>query len=644
MKKSGCIVLIFFLLPVMGFGKITLPKLISNGMVLQRETRVKIWGWASPDESISMEFIDSTYTAITNDKGIWTIWLAGMKAGGPYDMEIKGENSITLTDILVGDVWICSGQSNMEISMKRVSPLYEEEIKNSENPFIRYFKVPKAFDFNTPRKDISGGQWLAPNPETILKFSAVAYFFAYELYAEYNVPIGLINSSLGGSPAEAWISEEALKKFPHYYKELQQFKDSTLIEKIRSEDRSRINKWYALLNKLDAGYQDPGHPWYGTNLNTADWPVMTIPGYWADGDLGEINGVIWFRKTIKVTPSMTGKKAKLLLGTIIDADSVFVNGTFVGATGYQYPPRRYEIPPDILKAGENTIAIRVISNIGKGGFVEDKPYKLIAGKETIDLTGEWQYQLGAKMEPLKGQVFISWKPAGLFNAMIYPLLNTSFKGMIWYQGESNASRAKEYSSLFQTLVNDWRSHWHQGDFPFLFVQLPNLGPPPEEPSEGDWAYMREAQTKALALPNTAMAVTVDVGEWNDIHPLNKKDVGHRLALAAQKTAYKDNEVVYSGPLYKAMKISGDRVIITFSNTGSGLMAKDGKELKQFAIAGNDKQFVWANAEIKNNTVIVWSEAVKNPVAVRYAWADNPEGANLYNREGLPASPFRTDEW
>lgn len=296
----------------------------------------------------------------------------------------------------------------------------------------------------------------------------------------------------------------------------------------------------------------------------------------------------------------------------------------------------------MLKEGENTIVVRVISNTGKGGFVLDKPYEIVAGDVTIDLKGDWQYRLGASMEPLASQTFIRWKPLGLYNGMIAPLLNYRIKGIIWYQGESNAGRPAGYQELFEALIRDWRKNWQEGNFPFLFVQLPNFMKPKNQPFESNWALMREAQAKALSLPATGMAVAIDIGEWNDIHPLNKKEVGRRLALAAQKIAYGNEKVVYSGPIYRSMKNERNKIILTFTNIGSGLIAKGGGELKYFAIAGADRQFVWAKAKIKNNKVIVWSEKITNPIAVRYAWADNPEGANLYNKEGLPASPFRTD--
>ena len=637
-------ILLSFLLAINVVSQVCLPKVISDGMVLQRDAEIKIWGWAAEGEKISIHFIDSTYNTTANDKGDWNIRLPKLKAGGPYEMNINASNSISISDIMIGDVWICSGQSNMELNMQRVSPLYGAEITNSENAYIRYFEVPDKYNFNSPQKDLPSGKWKKANPEDVLSFSAVSYFFGKELYDRYKVPVGLINSALGGSPAESWMSEEGLKEFPEHYNEAQRFKDSTLIQQIQNEDRTRINTWYSQLRQIDEGYKNPEKPWYSPEYNSSDWSTMKIPGYWANESLGFVNGVVWFRKEINIPVSMVGKPVQLNLGRIIDADSAFVNGIFVGTTSYQYPPRRYHIPPEVLKEGKNIIVVRVINSLGKGGFAEDKPYELVVDNDTIGLKGEWQYKLGAKMEPLRGETFIRWKPLGLYNAMIAPLLDYKIKGVVWYQGESNAGRPVEYRNLFPALIKDWRKNWKQGDFPFLFVQLPNFMEAKPEPSESNWALLREAQLKTLSLPNTAMVVAIDIGEWNDIHPLNKKDVGKRLALAAQKVAYGDDEVVYSGPLYKSMTVEGNKTILTFTSIGSGLMAKGGEQLKNFAICGTDKKFVWANAKIKNNKVIVWSDKVENPMAVRYAWADNPEGANLYNKEGLPASPFRTDEY
>jgi sialate O-acetylesterase len=378
-------------------------------------------------------------------------------------------------------------------------------------------------------------------------------------------------------------------------------------------------------------------------LNTDNWDKMKIPGYWANTSLGQVNGIVWFKKDVEIPSSCSGEKAKLILGRIVDADSVFINGTFAGTTSYQYPPRRYEIADGILKGGLNTFTVKVISNSGMGGFVPDKIYSLIVGTDTIDLKGEWYFKPGAIMKPLQGGINVKYKPAGLFNAMIAPLLNFGIKGVLWYQGESNTERSNEQKILFPALINDWRRNWNRGDFPFLYVQLANFMESKMEPSESKWALFREAQAQSLSVTNTAMAVTIDVGEWNDIHPLNKLDVSKRLFYAAQKVAYGEN-IVFSGPVYKSMRIKGNAIIVDFLNKGSGLEARGDLKLKQFAISGPDKKFVWANAAIKKNKVIVWNENISAPIAVRYAWADNPRSANLYNKEGLPASPFRTDSW
>ncbi|MBN2350139.1 MAG: sialate O-acetylesterase [Bacteroidales bacterium] len=636
--------ILFIFLSVQTYSQVRLPRLISNGMVLQRDVKVKVWGWAGKNESIEINFLDSSYKTLANDNGEWSIILSGLKTGGPYDMKIIASNTLTIKDILIGDVWVCSGQSQMDINMDRVSPLYEEEIRNAGNTNIRYFVVPAVYNFNEPQTDLPYGTWESIGQENILSVSAIAYFFANELYNKYQVPIGIIRSSLGGSPVEAWMSEDAIKQFPEHYQEAQKFKDTALINQIEKSDRKRIGEWYAQMNSKDEGYKNPEMPWYNPEVDISDWSVMKVPGYWADGDLGEVNGVVWYRKDINIPGNLAGKPAKLNLGRIVDADSVFVNGICVGSVSYQYPPRRYKIPENILKKGKNTIVVRLISNAGRGGFVPDKPYELIIEGEKIDLKGEWHYHLGTKMKPMQGQTFVRFKPTGLYNGMIAPLTDYSIKGVIWYQGESNTGRPFEYKTLFPAMINNWREKWQQGDFPFLYVQLHNFMKSYDYPTESNWALTREAQLEALSLPNTAMAVAIDLGEWNDIHPLNKKDVAKRLALAAYKIAYGEKNIVSSGPLYQSMIIKWDSIELSFSNIGSGLTIKDGAVLKHFAIAGEDGKFIWAKAKIADNKVIVWSEKVKKPVAVRYAWADNPEGANLYNKEGLPASPFRTDNW
>ncbi len=630
-------------LPLLAGGQVRLPRLISDGMVLQRDSQTRIWGWAAGGENVTVRFRGEVYRATADGTGAWAVTLKGLDPGGPDSMEIEASNRIVLHDVVAGDVWVCSGQSNMELPVSRVSPKYPAEIASSENPNIRQFAVPQRYDFKGPHEDLESGGWVPANPESVLRFSAAAYFFARELYAKYHVPIGLINASLGGAPAESFISEGALRAFPQYYAEAQRFKDSLSIARIETQDRVRIDAWYAKLREQDAGFADTAQRWDATSVDTAAWKQMEVPGYWADQGLGLVNGVVWFRRSFDLPTSMAGKPATLDLGRIVDADSVFLNGMFAGTTSYQYPPRWYDIPPGVLRAGKNVVVVRVINSAGKGGFVPDKPYQLSSAGGTVDLRGPWLYRLGARMDPLGSQTFIRWKPLGLYNAMIAPLVKYTMTGVIWYQGESNATRALEYRRLFPALIDDWREKWGEGEFPFLYVQLPNFMEARGMPSESDWAVMRESQLKSLAVPHTAMAVTIDIGEWNDIHPLDKKDVGARLALAAEHAAYGDRKVVYSGPIFQSMTVQGNKAVLRFDQVGGGLTAKGG-ELKEFAIAGEDKRFVWARAEIQgDNTVAVWSDSVAHPTAVRYAWADNPQWANLYNKEGLPASPFRTDQ-
>lgn len=628
-----------FLIAIQANGQLKLPRLISDGAVLQRDVSLTIWGWASADENVSVTLNGKTYSTKADTDGNWKIALPPQQAGGPHELHFKGKNEITVSNVLFGDVWVCSGQSNMELPMERVKEKYRDVIAQATNPNIREFLVADKYDFKKEHLDLDAGSWKSVSPETVLGFSAVAYFFARDLYAAYNVPIGLINSALGGSPAEAWMSEDALKQFPDAWSELQRFKDDNLIKEIEQRDQQNSQQWYARLNATDPGLMK----WHDAELDDSDWNEMTLPGYWADGPTGNVNGSMWFRKKINVPASFINKSGSLWVGRIVDADSVFVNGKFVGTTSYQYPPRRYSFGPDVLKAEENIISIRVISNAGRGGFVPDKPYFLAVGADTLDLKGTWKYKQGSVMPPQEAQTFIRWKPGGLYNRMISPLLNYSIKGVIWYQGESNTRDPKQYKEVFPAMIKNWRDKWKQGNFPFLFVQLANFMEISSEPTESSWAETRQAQFEALSLPNTGMAVIIDAGEWNDIHPLNKEDVGKRLALAARHVAYGEKNVVHSGPLYQSHKIKKNKVIITFSNTGSGLMAKGGGELKYFSIAGADKKFVWAQATIKKNKVVVWSDQVHKPVVVRYAWADNPEGANLYNKEGLPASPFTTEK-
>lgn len=635
MKKI--ILLITLAINFAGSAQIKLPRLISDGMILQRDTKVKIWGWASPKEKIELDFNHKTYKAVTADDGKWQIELPSQKAGGPYEMTLKASNTIILKNILFGDVWVCSGQSNMELPMDRLKDKYKEVIAKADNPNIRQFLVPDQYYFEREKTDFSSGEWISANPANVLQFSGAAYFFALDIYEKYKIPIGLINSALGGSPAESWISEENIKKFPDYYQEYLKFKDGTLEKQIDEKDQKVSSDWYKLLNDTDLGLKNK----WTAKIDDSDWKTMNIPGYWADGELGNTNGSVWFKKEF-ILDKVKTNEARLILGRIVDADSVFVNGQFIGTTSYLYPPRIYPFNAAILKEGKNEVTIRVINNSGRGGFVTDKPYELQIDDQIIDLKGDWKYKLGSKMLPLPGQTFVRWKPVGLYNAMIAPLKNYAIKGVLWYQGESSTKKPLEYAALMQTLIANWRTLWKQEKLPFLFVQLTNFMETKSEPVESNWAALRQQQSSTLKVPNTGMAVTIDLGEWNDIHPLNKYDVGHRLALQARKLAYGEKNLTASGPIFKAVKKDDNKLILSFSSVGTGLLIKNGNTLKEFAIAGTDGKFVWAEAVIEGDKVVVWSNSITNPEKVRYAWADNPAEANLYNKENLPASPFEAD--
>ncbi|WP_374163746.1 sialate O-acetylesterase [Arcticibacter sp. MXS-1] len=631
--------LLCIILPLASIAQIRLPRLVRDSMVLQRDAKVKVWGWASPGESVEVRFRDKRVKTAAGTDGKWTLLLPSGKAGGPFSMELKGQNTIVLKDILVGDVWLCAGQSNMVHQMALHNVRYERDIAQANYPEIRHFWIPTTAGLSGPEKDLKGGYWKSANPQDVNDFSAVAYFFARKLYLKYHVPIGLINASVGGTPIEAWMSEEGLAPFPRALSTLERNRDTVRIARIRrTADSLRASR-----RSRDLGLM-ASPKWFEEAYVPKGWQNINVPGYWEDQGVKDLDGVVWYRKEIDVPASMTGIQARVFLGRIVDADFLYVNGELAGNTTYQYPQRRYMLKAGMLRPGKNTLVVRVINQIGKGGFVPDKPYYIEAAGQKIDLKGDWQYKVGeAYTRPvLEGGISLQNQPAALYNAMVAPFAGYAIRGVLWYQGESNAGNPAEYKKLLPALIADWRSKWQQPGLPFIYVQLPNYMDAAYVPGPSNWAEMREASLQTLATPGTAMAVTIDLGEWNDIHPDNKKDVGERLALAAQKLVYGEKNLVASGPLFQSARVEKDRIIVSFSSTGSGLKTSDGEEPARFEIAGSDRKFVWARARIEGNTVVVWSEDIPQPAFVRYAWADNPFGANLCNKEGLPASPFRTD--
>ncbi|MFY7909137.1 MAG: sialate O-acetylesterase [Emticicia sp.] len=623
--------------------QIRLPKLISDNMVLQRDQPIKIWGWAEPKEKITLTFNKKSFKTTTAENGKWEILLPAQPTGTGFEMLLKGKNEISIKNIAFGDVWLCSGQSNMVTPMERVKEKYPDDITNANFPDIRNFFVQTLTDLNAPKDDFPQGQWKAANPKDILAFGAVSYFFAREIHEKYKVPIGIINSSVGGTPIEAWISEGGYKNFDAIQKTIARNKDTSYV--------NSFNRRLSVPRNTTTQIKDLGliEHWESPDYQPKGWRNMNIPGYWEDQGIKDLNGVVWFRRTFEVPKSWLGKPVKLFMGRIIDADEMYVNGKKIGNITYQYPPRRYEIPADLLKEGKNTFVIRVSNSAGKGGFVPDKPYYMTTNGEEIDLKGTWQYKVGEAYQPITfggfggGGINQQNQPTALFNAMIAPVLPMKIKGFLWYQGESNVGNPEPYNQLLPALINDWRNLWNDSNLPFFVVQLTNYQEINYTPSESNNALLREAQNQALTLPNTAVTVTIDLGEWNDIHPLNKKDIGKRLALSARNIAYGEKDLVHSGPTLLAQNIENGKITLTFSNVADGITSKDGEELRWFSIADYDKKFVWAKTKvIGKDKIEIWNEAIKNPKYVRYAWQDNPEGVNFYNSVDLPASPFRTD--
>lgn len=618
---------------------IKLSSILSDGMVLQRGDKTKITGKAKKNTRICVTFLNEIYNTISDKDGNWSILLKSLKAGGPYDMIIKAEEKIVIKDILIGDVWLCSGQSNMELPIQRIKEFYEDEILNYSNDNIRQFFSSKNYNFNEPKEILEEGFWRKLSVENSDDFSAVGYFFAKELYEEYKVPIGLISTAVGGTPIEAWMSEKNLENYPRFNEIIAKCKDKEYVAKKQKEDDDRINNWYKELDLKDEGLLK------GYNLESLEdneWQDFIIPGMWRETDLDKFNGSVWFRKEVYLPKELANSKAKLYLGSIIDSDEAYVNGILVGKTEYRYPPRVYEIEEGVLKEGKNIICIRIISNTSIGGCIKDKPYKLLFENFEINLSGVWKYKIGYRMNSLNyDRVHFEYMPTGLYNEVIHPLKNYNISGVIWYQGESNTGYPDDYEQLFQDLVSEWRKNWSIGDFPFLYVQLANYSDPSEVGVFYNWARLREAQRRSLKISNTGMAVTVDIGEYNDLHPFNKKEVGRRLSLLAKKLYYNE-DINFSSPIYKKMEVKENKILIYFSNVGNGLLNIKG-DINNFEISGEDNKFYKASAKIKESYIEAWNMKVKEPKNIRYAWVNSPIDINLYNKDGLPVAPFTSEE-
>ena len=531
--RLGVAVLLCFCTALQTDAKVKLPALISDGMVLQREQPVKIWGTADAGESVSVTFMKKKYAATADNNGHWSVTLPSMKAGGPYLMRI---NDIKLNDILIGDVWLCSGQSNMELPVSRVTDMFATEINEYSNERIRQIIIPKVYNFHAPQETLSATSWKPMTQENVMNFSALAYFFAKEMYEKTKVPVGIINSSWGGTPIEAWISEEGLKEFPIYINDKRLYEDDAYCAHIKKLEGESFYRWNLSLYRSDAGLHEKT-PWYASNYDDSNWQTVNMfSRTWGNDGLNPIAGSHWLRQNVEIPQTWNNKEVTLRLGCIIDADSVYVNGTFAGTTGYQYPPRIYRIPAGILKPGVNNITVRIISNGGQPEFVQEKPYKLICDDESINLKEEWKYRLGTPMPSAPNMMFFCYKPVCLYNTMIAPLQHYTLRGTVWYQGESNVSRRNEYATLLTAMMADWRRTFSQPELPFYIVELADYLSKEDISGRKAWAEMRLEQAKAAqTTPNAFLIRNNDIGEWNDIHPLDKKTLGRRVANKVLET-------------------------------------------------------------------------------------------------------------
>ncbi len=725
-----------------------LSSLISDGMILQRNQGMRIWGTAetitkSETEvnqscKVELQFAGNTYRTDTDHNGYWEIELPEMNTGGPYDMcitakanmEVLGSadiDSIVIKDILIGDVWVLSGQSNMEIPVSRTRDLFGDEIKAADNSNIRMFQVTQQVDFHKPVDDLQEGSWIGVNPESVLNFSAVGYYFAEKMYGQYGVPIGLIQTAIGGAHAEAYMSEEILLKTAEqlrkthqgskhascecdvngtckycYEDVLKRNRDDALVNQIMEEDMKRQNDWFGQLNVSDVGLQEK---WYlcghakkerakSIDFTDASWKPMQVPGMWDGMELEHFTGSVWIHRTVNIPKEWVGKETVLWCGTLVEGDDTYVNGIQVGRTEYRYPPRRYQIPADVLHEGENDIMVRIFTHSNVGGFITGHPYCIRCGKDTIDLNGQWEYKIGTSVEPITmDTTFFLWQPIGAYNAMIYPLRRYKIAGVLYYQGEGNDKVPEDYEALMGALIDCWRELFEREDLPFLYVQLANFSGEPmgaanKNDKEGTtWAVVRDGQRKCLTKPmtggaedtidgsktkriprkNVGMASAIDLGSGNELHPQNKKQLGHRLAAWASQILYHETAEC-CGPLFESAEVEQNEnttlVRVYFTHTGSGLTAgvmradafdqplrfhKESEDtpLRWFQVIDDRGNVYEIVPEIQNcrlgseNVLVADISHIPNPVKLQYAWHNNPEGANLYNIEGYPASSFET---
>ena len=631
--------------------KVVLPSVFTDNMVLQQKTDITFYGDATKNKQLTVKtgWNGKEYHTEADGQGKWSLKIPTPAAGGPYEITFSDGKKLQLKNVMIGEVWFCSGQSNMEMPVAGWGKVmnYEQEIAEAAYPAIRLFQVKKNTSL-APLKEVEStlGGWQECSSATVPEFSALAYFYARALWKELNVPIGVIDCTWGGTPAEAWTNHETLRQVMGFREEMDKLErlgfDPNRMEQAYSEERAH---WQSLFTEKDKGMENGKLCWTAPSLSEEDWQTISLPGYWEGKGLKDFDGIIWFRRSLEIPAEWAGKPLTLRLGMIDDEDITYFNGVEIARGAGYMTPRTYTIPAKLVKAGKAVLAVRV-SDFGGEGGIHGKAEDLYveADGKRISLAGDWKYRIGlsltgfppAPISPVQSSSY----PTVLFNAMVKPWTAFPIKGVIWYQGEANVGRSEQYGDLFPALITDWRRQW-RSDFPFYFVQLANFMESKKIQPDSEWAALREAQTKALKLDQVGMAVTIDIGLADDIHPKNKQEVGRRLALLALAGSYGKN-VSSSAPVFQNYIIKGDKMELDFGQKQDGFKIKD-TTLKGFTIAGPDRVFYSAEAMVQNGKIIVSSPKVSVPLAARYGWADNPD-CNLYGENGLPVAPFRTDCW
>ncbi|MGN0295581.1 MAG: sialate O-acetylesterase [Lachnospiraceae bacterium] len=608
--------------------EIKLPRLLGEGCVLQRGPQTRIWGWYDRNRKITASFQGKQYVTETEDDGSFELLLECSEAGGPYTLELAGDGGQTrrLDEVYVGDVFVCSGQSNMELPMSRVKERFPEEFLRGGCKEVHHYKVTECAEFDGALKDHRDARWTPCTGEYLSDVSAFAYFFGCMMQEKEQVPIGLINISLGGTPAEAWMSAESLEGYPDLMAIRSRYSDPVYREKLLKRQEEAENRWHQALREQERATEG------------AEWKPIPVPCFFQEEGPADFCGLLHLKYTFTVPEHLCGSQALLRLGTMTDSDDTYINGVKVGETGYCYPPRRYEIPAGILKGGDNEILIRLACRDGKGRITPDKPYEIVfPSGECISLEGTWQYQIRAVSEPAPELEFMTRKPTVMFQGMTAPCLPATVKGVLWYQGESNEHEPDRYEALLKGLIADWRNHWKQEKLPFTIIQLPACGL--DNAGNGAWAVIREAQKQASMLPDVAMTVNLDLGEYNDLHPVDKKGVAHRAFLAARSLMYGE-DTIWQGPEPVSFEVGEKELILVFdTKDGGNLGLIHGSTPGEFEVAGPDGIFCRVQGRLDGEKVRLETEHLSEIIAVRYAWSDAPSEGLLCNGEGLPAAPF-----